>query len=557
MKLSTLRSAAGLFGLVLAAAAAASAGSPLSNDPSPLAVCQDTIRVAAINLASDVRRGVGACLTRGIECVAGPAELRADCCARAADRCDGDLLKVERARRRFETQIVHRRCSAVPFADVLQNLGYERLAERCAALEPPATIDTLDALVACLDRLAVAETACLIGTTELPRAAEGLACLGIEERFASAVGTELAPCGAPPEPSPSASGTPAPTSSAVVATATATPVRSATVSPSSTASPTSSPAVTVTRTATPNPTVTATVPPSAAATATPVPTVTATIATGTASATPTPVRTATSTPATTATATPIASITPAATTTTAATTTANPTATASGTPQRTATTTPPPTATATVTATRTVTPVTTVTATPIPTTTATRTATPVATTTATRTATPVPTTTATPTGPVCGNGTKEAGEDCDDGNTFDCDACPSNCRTAPADCATGTTRAPQTVRLVPPAGQALTSSLICLRYPAGTVGLPGTGLVTMRSSGFAGTVSVNDFNNAATIGMLGRTALSEVNVTLSFDLCNGATAPPPTAFACRVVSASNAGASVNPASVQCDPVAAP
>lgn len=40
-----------------------------------------------------------------------------------------------------------------------------------------------------------------------------------------------------------------------------------------------------------------------------------------------------------------------------------------------------------------------------------------------------PTVTATPS-TVCGNNVVEAGEDCDDGNTLDCDTCPSNCRTA-------------------------------------------------------------------------------------------------------------------------------
>ena len=158
---------------------------------------------------------------------------------------------------------------------------------------------------------------------------------------------------------------------------------------------------------------------------------------------------------------------------------------------------------------------------------------------------------------MCGNGTKETGEDCDDGNTLDCDECPSNCKTAPPDCTATATRAPQTVRLRPSAGQSITSGLFCLRYPAGTVGFPGTGLVTQRASGFQGTTSLNDFNNAVRVGLLGRNVLSEATVTLSFDLCAGATAPPPTAFECHVVSASNAGVSLEPATVECTPITAP
>ena len=82
----------------LAGAMRAYAGSPLSNDPSPLAVCQDTIRTAALRLAGDVRRGASACLTRGIECVVGAESERVSCCERTAGRCGGNLRKIEKAR---------------------------------------------------------------------------------------------------------------------------------------------------------------------------------------------------------------------------------------------------------------------------------------------------------------------------------------------------------------------------------------------------------------------------------------------------------------------------
>ena len=236
------------------------------------------------------------------------------------------------------------------------------------------------------------------------------------------------------------------------------------------------------------------------------------------------------TPTTTPTLTPSATPTPTATGTA--------TVTPALTPTRTGTTTPSPT----VTSGRTATPTRTRTPTP------TRTATPTATKTATRT--PTPTITATP---ICGNAVTEAGENCDDGNTLDCDACPSTCRTAPADCTASGTRAPQLVKLNVPAGGTMTSAVFCLRYPTGVVGLPGTGNVPARLSGFSGQTTLGDFNNAARVALLGQNMLSQINVTVSFDLCTGATAPPPTAYDCSVVSASNAGTTIPPGMVECVP----
>ena len=81
----------------------------------------------------------------------------------------------------------------------------------------------------------------------------------------------------------------------------------------------------------------------------------------------------------------------------------------------TAITVPPPTPTATATATATATLTPTVTETP--------------------TATPSPTTTSTATPVLCGNGTVDAGEQCDDGNQVDGDGCDHNC--TPTGCGNG------------------------------------------------------------------------------------------------------------------------
>ena len=55
--------------LTVAGARSAGAGSPLSNDPSSLAVCQEIIRGSNLGLATDTRRAISSCVMRGIECL--------------------------------------------------------------------------------------------------------------------------------------------------------------------------------------------------------------------------------------------------------------------------------------------------------------------------------------------------------------------------------------------------------------------------------------------------------------------------------------------------------
>jgi len=172
---------------------------------------------------------------------------------------------------------------------------------------------------------------------------------------------------------------------------------------------------------------------------------------------------------------------------------------------------------------------------------------------ATRTASPTPTT--TPSGPVCGNGMVESGEDCDDGNTADCDACPATCRVPSSSCTVNAVRHPQSVRVQAPADTNLAGALVCLRYPDGIVSLPGNGQVSGRLSGFNGFTAVNDFDNAVQVSLLPNTAAPQLTFTLSFDLCVGATAPPPAAFSCVTKDASDEfGARIDPPTqVVCTP----
>jgi cysteine-rich repeat protein len=178
--------------------------------------------------------------------------------------------------------------------------------------------------------------------------------------------------------------------------------------------------------------------------------------------------------------------------------------------------------------------------------------------TATRTSTPAPT--ATPSGPACGNGTVETGEDCDDGNTVNCDTCPKNCltSTAPVACSVSTTvRHAQRIRLQAPAGALLSGGIACLDYPAGVVALPGSGNVTGRTSNLSGLATLNDFNNAVQLTFVANPGAAQLNPTISFDLCSGSTAPLPSAFTCVMKGASNQGNAIDPALVECTPIAIP
>ena len=496
-------------GAVSGVTAVAIAGAPLSNDPQPLAVCQGTIRKAALRLDGDVQRAVTACLTRGIECLVGPEASRESCCQQAASRCADYLGGLDASKARFRRYVGNRRCDSVPFTDVTgaDGLGYAQLAGACAALAPPSSIADLAGLTGCLARLITGETACVVGAQELPRSAEALACAGVEAEFRAATDADLQSCGvtgAVPTPAtPIATPTDAPSATATLV-ATSTPIATSTLL----------------STATPN------------ATSTPLPTATvsataAVVPTATRTSTPTVTATATPLPSTISTSTPAASATPTVTQAATATRTATPVTTATATPSQTVT----PNATATPTATRSATP------------------------TATTTATPVPSATATPSGgPVCGNGIKETGEDCDDGNTVNCDSCPSNCKnsTAPVACTSTTVRHAQKIQILAPAGDTLAGATVCLDYPSGVVALPGTGAVTGRVSGVSALTALNDFNNAVQLSLVATANQAEFDPIISFDLCTGKTAPLPTAFTCVTKVASN-GSPLDPTTVVCTP----
>ncbi len=504
MRATTMRSIAALAILL----GSLVAPRPAAANEAQLLECQNMLREAAGRYGDDLRRRLGACVTRGIECLLADGESR--CVDRAKQRCAMDLSRVERGRARFHQRVTGRRCTALSPTDLLagSGLGYGEALAECTAGVPT----DLASLVACLDELMTRDLARQVVEIEQPRGCESLALV---------MQTAAFPGVCAPLPTPTPVLTPTPT---LTETLSATPSGTPTLTPTSTTTVTPTASPTATPTASPTETATATVTPSAN------PTVTAT---ATATATPTTTPTLTPTLAATQTVTPTATATPTATPTVTATVTATvtPTATATATPIVTSTIGATPTVTPTVTAT----PTRTATVTP----TATATLTPVATPTATATQTPVPSPTATTAGPVCGNSIVEAGEDCDDGNTLGCDACAVDCRN-PQVCDAGVETVTIAVDYDALAVSVASGIDGCVLYDSGKVALPvvvGQIVSPARSTiePSSSTILVLDFERSATQRIQNPpNPQPDYQTTLQFDVCSGQT---PTAddFDCQIL----------------------
>jgi len=166
--------------------------------------------------------------------------------------------------------------------------------------------------------------------------------------------------------------------------------------------------------------------------------------------------------------------------------------------------------------------------------------------TATSTSSATPTATRTPTGStaaVCGNGTVEAGESCDDGNTLDGDACPSDCKIQI--CAPDATVRTITVDFAVPAGSNVGSLTVFVQYPDGTVQIPGSkgdasvsARITNKPGGFL--VDGFDFDYALRVAIAGSRALTPGQIfRVNFDHCQSAPEPTVDEFACAVQEAFN------------------
>jgi cysteine-rich repeat protein len=182
------------------------------------------------------------------------------------------------------------------------------------------------------------------------------------------------------------------------------------------------------------------------------------------------------------------------------------------------------------------------------------------TTTATATTTPVSTTTTSTAPHVCGNGTVEGPETCDDGNGVDetdpavptnpADTCPATCIIGA--CGAGTTTSQDvTVHMNAPGGSpALGGITVFLDYPDAKTSIPGSG------SGVTGSIknlpagslsSPNDLDYGLLEGIVNLGGISPGTLfTVTFANCPGAAPLAPGDFACVVKDASDTGGNTVP-----------
>jgi cysteine-rich repeat protein len=157
-----------------------------------------------------------------------------------------------------------------------------------------------------------------------------------------------------------------------------------------------------------------------------------------------------------------------------------------------------------------------------------------------------PTPTVTPqTAAVCGNGSVEAGETCDDGNTVTNppdDTCPADCTIIT--CTPGGTTQTVAVSFTPPAGKNVAAIAVLLEYPDGTVQIPGTGsdaavAARVTNPPSSTLVATFDYDYALKVTVAGtRTITVGQLFRATFDLCQGVTPPAAAAFTCTVLDAS-------------------
>ncbi len=161
----------------------------------------------------------------------------------------------------------------------------------------------------------------------------------------------------------------------------------------------------------------------------------------------------------------------------------------------------------------------------------------------------------------CGNCIVDPGETCDDGNTIDGDHCPHDCVIKSCTPLVGSTRT-FSVGFAPPAGVQLAAIQVLLDYPEDRVVIPGTGNDTSVTNSithvpFSRISSPNDLDYALIEAVAGASALTPGRIfTVTFDDCDGATAPVAGDFTCTVVDTSDTGGNtVDPATVSCSVIA--
>jgi hypothetical protein len=162
---------------------------------------------------------------------------------------------------------------------------------------------------------------------------------------------------------------------------------------------------------------------------------------------------------------------------------------------------------------------------------------------------------------VCGDGTVEAPETCDDGNTTDCntidctgnsvDHCPANCIIASCT-AQAMPAVNVSIKITPPQGVALGSLALFLDYPEGQVSLPSVtapnGVVPNSNDLQYGLIG-QALDNTGTGLPASPTALFHIK----FDSCKNTSAPAPGDFRCTVHEATDTSFNTlaDPSTVAC------
>jgi cysteine-rich repeat protein len=154
--------------------------------------------------------------------------------------------------------------------------------------------------------------------------------------------------------------------------------------------------------------------------------------------------------------------------------------------------------------------------------------------------------------PLCGNGSIDAGEDCDDGNYVNGDGCPNDCTLV--NCTTDGTQVTANINVTVPAHYMGANVLqVYIEYPEDKIKIPGTGNAQLVFDNYFATdagagIDLNDLNygiyilenGAGVTNIAGLPSFGQIE----FDHCDLAAAPADTDFDCIVLDASNAGGTV-------------
>jgi len=150
-------------------------------------------------------------------------------------------------------------------------------------------------------------------------------------------------------------------------------------------------------------------------------------------------------------------------------------------------------------------------------------------------------------GNVCGNGVVEAPETCDDGNTVNADACPSDCIVDPCD-PTLSPGGQLTVTVDNTQGNTFGVATVFIDYPEGMVLIPGSaddsqvqGAVIDRPTSGSPTCLVNDRDHGLQFGCLSFSGgfPDGLFFRVNLNACQAAMTPNVTDFGCQVLEATD------------------